>query len=146
MILFNRYKNTQVEKLDNDILKITSTMCDTFHEIDMVLYVDLNDTIIKEAKIQFIRQPDIICKETAKLADVLVGLSMGPGLTQKVKELLGGPSGCTHLMDLTLEAARAFMQGKFKMEFEVVGDHDKAKKELEKKLAGNCWFHTKHLR
>lgn len=146
MILFNRYKNTQVEKVDNITVKLTSTMCDTFHEINMVMLVDLNKAIVMDAKVEFLRQPDAICTETAKLADKLIGLNLGPGLTKRVKEVVGGPSGCTHLMDLVLEAAKSFLQGKFRIEFEAIQDRNEARKDLDRKLQGNCWYHTRHMR
>lgn len=146
MILFNRYKNTQVKMVDKDTFEINSTMCDSFHEITLILKVNIEDGVIKSAEVQFLRQPDEICKETSKLAGTLVGLRLDKGIKKTANEHIGGSSGCTHLVDLVLEAAKAFIQGRFRKHFEDVGDREQAREELSKKLEGTCWFHSRNLR
>ena len=45
-------------------------------------------------------QPHNICHEVLDNYQCLVGLRIGPGWNRKVKELLGGIKGCTHLVEL----------------------------------------------
>ncbi len=44
--------------------------------------------------------PFRICPDIAPAYQALVGLHVKPGFTQRVKELLGGVEGCTHLTEL----------------------------------------------
>ena len=146
MILFNRYKNTQVKLVDVETFEINSTMCDSFHEITLILLVNIEEATIKYAEVQFLRQPDQICKETSKLAGTLIGLRLDKGIKKTANENIGGSAGCTHLVDLVLEAAKAFIQGRFRKHFEDVGDSEQAREDLGKKLEGTCWFHSRNSR
>lgn len=44
--------------------------------------------------------PYALCPEITPNFQALVGLRIGPGFTRAVKERLGGPRGCTHLVEL----------------------------------------------
>jgi DUF2889 family protein len=50
------------------------------------------------------------CNEITPAYRKLVGLAIGPGYTQKVKELLGGVRGCTHITELAGALATAAFQ------------------------------------
>ena len=143
MMMFNRYKHTRVEKVDEQTFKVFSAMCDTFHEISIELVVDVMNDEIKAAHAEFLRQPNIICTETAGLIQKLVGVKLSRGITKNANELIGGPSGCTHLADLVLEAAKAYIQGKFRKQFEDAESIEKAREELHQALRGTCWYHTR---
>lgn len=146
MLIFNRFKNSQVELIDDNTLKVISTMCDSYHEIIVTLKVNISDANIIEASAQFLRQPNLMCKETAKFIEKLVGVSLGKGITKNAIALIGGNSGCTHIVDLVLESAKAFVQGKFTKQFDDIGDREKAMGFINKQLEGTCWFHARHLR
>ena len=45
-------------------------------------------------------QPHRSCHEVLDAYQKLIGLRIGPGWNRKVKELLGGIQGCTHLVEL----------------------------------------------
>ena len=45
-------------------------------------------------------QPHQVCNEILDNFQLLIGLRIGPGWNRKVKELLGGIKGCTHLVEL----------------------------------------------
>ena len=145
-MIFNRFKNTQVELIDDNTLKVISTMTDTYHEIIVTLKVNISDSNIIEASAQFLRQPDVMCKETAKFIEKLVGVSLGRGITKNAIALIGGTSGCTHIVDMVLESAKAFVQGKFTKQFNDIGDREKAIGFINKQLEGTCWYHARHQR
>lgn len=50
------------------------------------------------------------CDEIAPDYRKLVGLAIRPGYTQRVRELLGGTKGCTHVSELALALATATFQ------------------------------------
>ncbi len=44
--------------------------------------------------------PFSLCGDIAPNYQRLIGLRIGPGFTQKTRELVGGVHGCTHLVEL----------------------------------------------
>jgi len=50
------------------------------------------------------------CSESSKPYDQLVGLRIGPGFTQRMKERVGGRKGCTHLTELISPLATTAVQ------------------------------------
>jgi len=142
MLVFNRYKSCHVEQIDEQTVKVVSSMCDSFHEITVTLTVSLPDGIIQEAKGEFVRQPDDMCRQTAVLLAKLQGVVLGKGIFKAASRVLGGSSGCTHLVDLVMEAAKALLQGKFVIRFRGLNDFEDAKEMLSKELAGTCLFYS----
>lgn len=54
--------------------------------------------------------PTAICPGAVAQMQVLVGMKIAPGWTNAVKEKLGGPHGCTHLMELMWPVATTAYQ------------------------------------
>lgn len=146
MLIFNRYKSCHVEEIDDRTLKVVSSMCDSFHEITVILTVSMPEGIIKEVRGDFVRLPDEMCKETAVLLAKLQGVTLGKGIFKIASRLLGGSNGCTHLVDLVMEAAKAFLQGNFVIRFRGLNDFEDAKGIVSKELAGTCLFHSHNIR
>ncbi|MGI6064943.1 MAG: DUF2889 domain-containing protein [Bacillota bacterium] len=146
MLIFNRYKSCHVEEIDNRTVKVVSSMCDSFHEITVILMVSLPDGIIQEARAEIVRLPDKICQQTTELLTNLRGVTLGKGIIKNATRLIGGSSGCTHLVDLVVEAAKAFLQGSFVIRFRNLSDFEEAKKMVGRDLAGTCLLHSQHGR
>ena len=53
--------------------------------------------VIEAARVEFHERPHTGCTEIVPKYDALVGLSIARGFNNKVKELFGGPRGCTHI-------------------------------------------------
>jgi hypothetical protein len=106
-------------KRDDDLWDIEAHMTDTksysfpnqfrgdvaagepLHDMWMRVTIDDDFTIIAaEASIE--AAPFFICDETAPHIGQLVGLRIGRGFREKVKELFGGSKGCMHLVELLL--------------------------------------------
>jgi len=51
------------------------------------------------------------CRQALDCLDPLVGMPITSGFTVRVKELVGGPKGCAHLVSLVLTMAPAAVQG-----------------------------------
>ncbi|MBL8699477.1 MAG: DUF2889 domain-containing protein [Alphaproteobacteria bacterium] len=72
---------------------------DPIHEMWVRLTVDESLTVVAiEAAMDAV--PTSICGSATAPMQSLVGLRIAPGWTNAVKERLGGPQGCTHLMEL----------------------------------------------
>ncbi|MBV1904496.1 MAG: DUF2889 domain-containing protein [Pseudomonadales bacterium] len=69
------------------------------HNMAMRLTVD-NKFTVRAIAVTMDDQPHEICSHILENFQRLVGVRIGPGWTKKVKQLLGGIEGCTHLVDL----------------------------------------------
>ena len=68
---------------------------------DMWLRVTLDDSLVIQAlEAVTDSSPYRLCPAITPNFQRLVGLRIGPGFNRKVKELVGGVEGCTHLVEL----------------------------------------------
>jgi len=81
----------------------------TMHELSLKLVID-NDYTIHAAQARTTTAPWADCGETDPAYRKLIGLRIGPGFSQQVRERLGGTLGCTHLNDLLGQLANTYMQ------------------------------------
>jgi hypothetical protein len=72
---------------------------DPVHNMGLRLTIDEN-FVVQEVATTMDDQPHISCHEVLDNYQRLIGLRIGPGWNRKVKELLGGIQGCTHLVEL----------------------------------------------
>ena len=79
------------------------------HHMSLSLTID-NDYVVQDIKADTLTAPWAMCGGTDAAYRRLVGLRIGAGFSQKVKELLGGTKGCTHVTELVMQAANTYMQ------------------------------------
>jgi Protein of unknown function (DUF2889) len=80
------------------------------HEMWLRITYDTSLTI-RDAEAATDAMPYVgICHTVAPKYRELVGLSMRPGFTERVRELFGGVRGCTHLTDMIAVAATTAFQ------------------------------------
>lgn len=80
------------------------------HEMHVELRVALPDLVISAVKVLFETHPAPQCPHIVGHYDNLVGLHIARGFTHKVRELFGGPRGCTHTTALLQAMAPAVVQ------------------------------------
>ncbi|MGI9602530.1 MAG: DUF2889 domain-containing protein [Acidimicrobiales bacterium] len=80
------------------------------HQMQVELHVRLTDMVITESKVGFESHPTEACPTITAHYESLVGLSISRGFTHKVRELFGGPRGCTHTTALLQAMAPAVVQ------------------------------------
>jgi hypothetical protein len=85
--------------------------------------------------------PYQLCPEVTGNYQRLVGLSIGPGFTQKVRKLLGGTQGCTHLVELLGPLATTAFQTVFpyRNRHRLEGGRQRAKSEHRPRLLDTCY-------
>ena len=66
------------------------------HHMQVDLTVTLHKMTIVAADVRFLTNPHTTCPKVAADYSNLVGLSITRGFTHKVRELFGGPRGCSH--------------------------------------------------
>lgn len=78
---------------------LTGDFSDSYHEIGLWLKVE--QEIVTGARAKMLRGPDNVCYEAMALEVELIGRQFYPPPSKKeISELLGGPNGCVHLMDI----------------------------------------------
>lgn len=81
------------------------------HHLIARLWVRGPDLTITAAEGEMKRVPRDLCPEILPGLQKLVGLRIITGYTQKVKDLIGGVQGCSHLTNLFLSMGPAAVQG-----------------------------------
>lgn len=79
------------------------------HRMALTLTIGPDD-VIRDARAETRTAPWPMCGGTDPGYRALVGLRIGGGFSQKMKEQLGGVRGCTHLTELVAQAANTYMQ------------------------------------
>jgi hypothetical protein len=77
----------------------------------MLIRLTLDDEfIIHEVDVQMSSVPTNECSGATAAYAKLVGIRIGSGFSRRIKELFGGPGGCTHLTELLLPNATTAYQ------------------------------------
>lgn len=110
--LCHRQKSYHLYAQPDQGLYATACFADSAHEI--LLTVSLSaDGIITEIDGTFLRFPLAVCKTTIDLLKGLKGKKLGDMSKKEIAQFVGGPYGCTHLVepcyDLALELAQLAM-------------------------------------
>ncbi|TEB17964.1 hypothetical protein Psfp_00087 [Pelotomaculum sp. FP] len=103
--LFNRSKNCAVYLLADGLI-VHSGFSDSYHELGLLSRLDLAGRV-EECSGSFLRAPDQVCFECALLPGRLKGLVLTECAKKQLSEIVGGPQGCEHLVDLAEELRKA---------------------------------------
>jgi hypothetical protein len=87
----------------------------TVHHMVVGLVVDFPSLEITDVEVDFESHPNPECPSITDHYKGLIGLSVSRGFTHKVRELFGGPRGCTHTTALLLAMGPAVVQSTFSM-------------------------------
>jgi hypothetical protein len=104
---FLRNKIIEVEPLPDGSLRVSWRLTDDLLKAEVNLIVQPPDLEITEAEARLERYPPLSCREASNLVKKVEGVSIGSGLRKILAGLLGGPSGCSLLMDAVLESSNA---------------------------------------
>lgn len=94
-------------KSDPDVLWV--------HHMVVDLTLSFPALVIEEASVTFHERPHTHCADIVPDYQKLVGLSIARGFNAKVKELFGGPRGCTHIGALLAAMAPVAIQSVWSM-------------------------------
>lgn len=100
--LFNRTHIINVHK-DHVQKSLYGTFIDTFHELNIRFILD-NNNVVLDARVDFIRIPSEICRNSAIRLQNLVGHNLPEMSRKQIKLLIGGPEGCIHLTEIVYDA------------------------------------------
>ena len=71
-----------------------------YHHMKVRITVD-HDLKVTDAAAITLAGPYPICPQGTKNITNLIGIEIGPGWKRRVRNAIGGPSGCTHITELT---------------------------------------------
>lgn len=106
MEIFQRSVHSNVKKIDDGHLVVSSDLLDLEHSIHLELTVRTGDMVIEAARAQMSKTPFKRCLSTRQSIKSLEGLAIGRGVLTKINQRLRGPRSCAHLYELTVEAVR----------------------------------------
>ena len=92
--------------LDADHLRVDGTLKDPDHHIEVYMVVAIRTREIIDVGARMLRQPYRTCNQAMKRAQGLIGMKIKPGLYQKLAIVVGGPSGCVHLVDILMASCK----------------------------------------
>ena len=81
------------------------------HFLKVRLLIEIPKMVIQDLEVELEVVPREECRQIQEAFQVLKGLTITSGFTSKVRGLLGGIKGCTHLLHLIIVMAPAIMQG-----------------------------------
>ena len=126
-LVHTRQISCRAFRLKNGFLEIEATLSDEkgqevpfrsrpavpvggfMHRMSLTLTID-TDYVIRDVRAQTLQAPWPSCGETDAAYRKLIGLPLNAGFTRKMRELLGGVQGCTHVTELVSQAANTYMQ------------------------------------
>jgi len=123
-----RYDTTSY--LDGDQIKVVGVVHDVkpaglyivddpeplgIHQMQVVLTVETTSLTIIDADVSFSINPHEQCPSITEHYRKLIGLSVSRGFSSKVRELFGGPRGCSHTTALLLAMGPVVTQSLWSM-------------------------------
>jgi len=84
---------------------------EALHDMSIRIALD-EDLIIKEALAVMDGTPYNYCKSVSSVFSELIGVCLGPGWHRKIRKIMGGKKGCTHLTDLLTPIATTAIQSR----------------------------------
>ncbi|HEY3316478.1 MAG TPA: DUF2889 domain-containing protein [Bacillota bacterium] len=117
MIILCRKTTVTAQELPGGDLLVHGQFEDENHLFDAQLTVNRQTAAVTSAYAAMARTPyGEVCRGPLANVSKLTGFAIGPGSSRRVATALGGPTGCTHLVDLVVEIFRAYMPAMARIE------------------------------
>lgn len=151
MNLYNSFRHSSVEELEEGKWEAITSINDTFHEMKVKVLIqrqegyklmDTSSYIILEARGEMLRCPHDLCRNTLELLPGLEMLKLSPPVRKKVMEKVAGNMGCRQLADLVMEAIRAFIQAEFYKRGRPFSDPLERRRHFKKDIGNNCYLYS----
>ena len=156
-LIHTRRYDTRVYQLSDEELLVRGAVSDTkppglyvvgdpesmeIHQMQLELNVRLPALEITSARVLFETHPHGHCPLIANDYEKLVGLSIARGFTREIRNLFGGPRGCTHVNALLQAMAPAVVQSTWSVSVRrgrLLGESGQAisPEERRRRLKGN---------
>lgn len=105
------------------------------HNLEILLLVKTPELIIEDIEVITGTLPREDCYRMNRSLELVKGLTIKGGFTEKVRELVGGVKGCTHLTHLLCTMAPAVLQGFWAISYQKKHDMSEIRVERGVKMA-----------
>lgn len=82
-----------------------------YHHMRIELLVNISTMVIADVFVALLQVPREDCPAMATSLEPIKGLCIAKGFSTRIRKLVGGTRGCTHLVSLLLAMAPAALQG-----------------------------------
>ncbi|MHB8834393.1 MAG: DUF2889 domain-containing protein [Candidatus Methylomirabilia bacterium] len=106
MDIFQRSIHSNVKRIDDGRILVTSSLLDLEHSLHLELVVRLANRTIESAKASMSKTPLTRCSKGVDVIPKLVGMVVDRGVLREIHRRVGGPRGCAHLVELLDNAVR----------------------------------------
>ena len=107
MDTFQRSIHLNSKRLDDDRMQVICSLLDLEHSFHLELTIRISTATIEAASASMPKTPFSRCLTAlGNFSQSLEGLVIGRGIIKEMHSRLGGPKGCTHLMELLNDAVR----------------------------------------
>jgi hypothetical protein len=104
--IYERNINVSVSRLNEHEILTRASMLDLNHHIRVELKIELTTETIVDTRAQMVKVPYELCQLTLSNIKKLIGLKIERGINKNIVNALGHAEGCTHMVDLSMEAVR----------------------------------------
>ncbi len=104
--IFERNINIKVIPLDRENFALDVSLLDLSHSIHATLKINLNTQEIVDAEAKMMRVPFSACHLAENNLKKLTGLKIQRGINKQIAMIIGGSTGCTHLVEILQSALR----------------------------------------
>ncbi|MEK9138432.1 MAG: DUF2889 domain-containing protein [Bacteroidota bacterium] len=104
--IYERNINIGVSRENEHEIVTRASMLDLNHHIRVELRINLPTEAIVDAEAQMVKAPYGLCQLTLTNIKKLIGLKIERGINKRIVDALGHSEGCTHMVDLSMEAVR----------------------------------------
>jgi hypothetical protein len=108
---YQMHSLTTVEMVEPGLWRIITRTDDTLFSTEVELEVKTPALDIRKARLELKRDVLGIVPDPAPLAEKLVGVRVGPGMTKIVRGTIGGDAGSDRIAELILEAMEMLVNG-----------------------------------
>jgi hypothetical protein len=137
--LFKRDISTQFDLIEENLLRVRTSLQDVFHDILVILDVSLPNYVIESAKIDMNRVPSDRCFQVCPRASELVGLRVSKGFYNRLRRLFGGANGCVNVYQmLSVSAPLAINVSWYVYRDRGDVDDEGVQQLVERDMAGKC--------
>lgn len=115
------------------------------HDILLDMIFEMGTGKVLEARAQLVKHPFPECAQAIKAVDSLIGFrAVNFGSRKEIFQMVGGPTGCTHLAELVMESINARIQAGDVLVPDWVDPDliEQRRKTWENAWAGSCIHYT----
>ncbi len=103
--LFNRFKRVNII-MEGNTASVAASFSDSYHELQVALNMSIDDFLVSDCTVDFVRAPGAACFDNGVHAAKLVGQSLLTIEKRRLIDIFGKSQGCYHVVDIVLDVHR----------------------------------------